>query len=132
MTSLLDPRDIAFQLHDVLDVGALAAWPRYAAHSRETFDAALETAQGLAEEAREKSGEEATPIKQSQSGEFREFRFDFPVAGDQALLITEVLRANDATGTVATIVWQMPADEAPKLKGLREAVLSGIFLDPTR
>ena len=89
-------------------------------------------AQGLAEEAREKSGEEATPIKQSQSGEFREFRFDFPVAGDQALLITEVLRANDATGTVATIVWQMPADEAPKLKGLREAVLSGIFLDPTR
>ena len=89
-------------------------------------------AQGLAEEAREKSGEEATPIKQSQSGEFREFRFDFPVAGDQALLITEVLRANDATGTVATIVWQMPADEAPKLNGLREAVLSGIFLDPTR
>lgn len=89
-------------------------------------------AQGLAEEAREKSGEEATQITQSQSGEFREFRFEFPVAGDQPLLITEVLRANDSTGTVATIVWQMPADEAPKLKGLRDAVLSGITLDPAR
>lgn len=89
-------------------------------------------ARGLAEEAREKSGEEATPVKESQSGEFREFRFEFPVAGDQPLLITEVLRANDSTGTVATIVWQMPADESPGMKRLREAVLSGIILDPTR
>jgi hypothetical protein len=89
-------------------------------------------AQGLAEEAREKAGEEASPVRQSQSGAFREFRFDFPVAGDQPLLFTEVLRANDTTGTVATIVWQMPADEATKLKPLREAVLSGLNLDPSR
>lgn len=89
-------------------------------------------AQGLAEEAREKAGEEASPIRQSQSGAFHEFRFDFPVAGDQPLLFTEVLRANDATGTVTTIVWQMPADEATKLKGLRDAVLSGLSLDPSR
>lgn len=89
-------------------------------------------AQSLAEEAREKAGEEASKLTSTENGAFREFRFDFPVAGEQPLLITEILRANDATGTVATIVWQMPKAEAATLAPLRDAILSGIVLDPAQ
>ncbi len=44
-------RDIAFLLYEWLDVAALCARPRFADHSRETFDAVLETAASLATEA---------------------------------------------------------------------------------
>ncbi|HWA13496.1 MAG TPA: acyl-CoA dehydrogenase [Burkholderiales bacterium] len=47
---LLNPRDLAFVLYELLDVEALTRRPRYAEHSRETFDAALETARRIAEE----------------------------------------------------------------------------------
>lgn len=87
---------------------------------------------GLAKEAAEKAGEEASPVKETRNGEFREFRFDFPVASDPPLRITEVLRANDSTGTLAVILWQSPRDEAPKLEELRDRILSGLILDPTR
>ncbi len=89
-------------------------------------------AQSLAEEAREKAGEEASRLTSTENGAFREFRFDFPVAGEQPLLITEILRANDATGTVTTIVWQMPKAEAATLAPLRDAILPGIVLDPAQ
>ena len=39
----LSRRDIAFLLHEWLDVTSLTARPRYAEHSRDTFDAALDT-----------------------------------------------------------------------------------------
>lgn len=86
----------------------------------------------LAEEAREKAGEEASKLIRKENGVFREFRFEFPVAGEQPLLITEILRANDATGTVSTIVWQMPKAEAATLAPLRDAILEGIVLDPAQ
>ena len=44
-------RDIAFLLYEWLDVAALCARPRFAEHSRETFDAILETAASLATDA---------------------------------------------------------------------------------
>jgi alkylation response protein AidB-like acyl-CoA dehydrogenase len=47
---LLNPRDVAFVLYELLDVEAMTKRSRYAEHSRETFDAALETAQQIAEE----------------------------------------------------------------------------------
>lgn len=47
---LLNPRDVAFVLYELLDVEALTARSRYSEHSRDTFDAALETAQRIAEE----------------------------------------------------------------------------------
>ncbi|MES2919031.1 MAG: acyl-CoA dehydrogenase [Pseudomonadota bacterium] len=46
---LLNDRDIRFLLHEFLDTGALLARPRYAEHSREVFDATLETARKVAE-----------------------------------------------------------------------------------
>lgn len=48
--SRLNPRDLEFQLYEVLDVASLTARARYAEHSRETFDAVLATARALAEE----------------------------------------------------------------------------------
>ncbi|MFM7065931.1 MAG: acyl-CoA dehydrogenase [Gammaproteobacteria bacterium] len=46
----LSRRDLAFLLHEWLGVAALSARPRYADHSRETFDAALETYERVATE----------------------------------------------------------------------------------
>ena len=45
---LLNPRDLAFLLHEWLQVERLCERPRYAEHSRETFDAALETSRRIA------------------------------------------------------------------------------------
>ena len=51
MTSkLLSRRDVEFLLYEWLDVTALCARPRHADHSRETFDAALDTAERIATE----------------------------------------------------------------------------------
>ncbi len=86
----------------------------------------------LANEAREKAGEEASPLKESQVGSFHEIRFDFPVASELPLQVTEVLRANDATGTLAVILWQMPKREISHFQKLRDAILAGLTLDPTQ
>ncbi|WP_290524644.1 acyl-CoA dehydrogenase [Alcanivorax sp.] len=48
--TILDRRDLRFQLFDVLDTDALLARPRFAEHSRETIEAALDTAEKLARE----------------------------------------------------------------------------------
>jgi alkylation response protein AidB-like acyl-CoA dehydrogenase len=45
---LLSRRDLSFQLYDWLDAASLTGRPRYAEHSRETFDAVLELAEQLA------------------------------------------------------------------------------------
>ena len=47
---LLNPRDVTFQLYEVLDTASLATRPRFAEHSREIFDAVLDTAHGIAVE----------------------------------------------------------------------------------
>lgn len=91
-----------------------------------------EYALGIAKEAREKAGEEASPLSDSTHGSFREIRFEFPVQTEPPLQVTEVLRANDQTGTVAVILWQSPKAEATALRELRDAVLSGLVLDPAQ
>ncbi|UVE18299.1 acyl-CoA dehydrogenase [Pseudomonas sp. LS44] len=48
--TLLSSRNLAFELYEVLDAEALTQRPRFAEHSRETFDAALGTARSIAEE----------------------------------------------------------------------------------
>ena len=51
MTSrLISRRDLDFLLHEWLDVASLCSRARYADHSRETFDATLDTAERLATE----------------------------------------------------------------------------------
>jgi len=97
--------------------------------SKDSGQKASVYALGLAQEAREKAGEEASPLKESGSGARHEVRFDFPVPGDQPLQVTEVLRSNDDTGTLTVILWQTPKDDSQRLEGLRESVLAGLKLD---
>src|SRR5687767_5858551 len=47
---LVDRRHLDFVLHDLLDAASLTRYPRYAAHSRDTFDAAVELAHQIAVE----------------------------------------------------------------------------------
>lgn len=47
---LLNDRDVAFVLHEVLDVGALTDLEYFADHSRETFDAVVDAARRVARE----------------------------------------------------------------------------------
>jgi butyryl-CoA dehydrogenase len=47
---LIARRDLEFLLHEWLDVASLCARPRFADHSRETFDAALDAAERIATE----------------------------------------------------------------------------------
>ncbi|MFN3579426.1 MAG: acyl-CoA dehydrogenase [Pseudomonas sp.] len=47
--TLLDSRNLAFELYEVLDAEGLTQRPRFADHSRDTFDAALGTARTVAE-----------------------------------------------------------------------------------
>ena len=49
-SKLLNRRDMEFVLYEFLDIESLTQRPRFAEHSRETFDAALETAARIAEE----------------------------------------------------------------------------------
>jgi alkylation response protein AidB-like acyl-CoA dehydrogenase len=50
VSKLLNRRDLDFILYELLDVESLTRRARYAEHSRETFDAALDTAAKIAEE----------------------------------------------------------------------------------
>ncbi|MBW8807290.1 MAG: acyl-CoA dehydrogenase N-terminal domain-containing protein, partial [Lysobacter sp.] len=45
---LIDRRHLDFMLYELLRVDTLTAYSRYADHSRETFDAAIELAHQLA------------------------------------------------------------------------------------
>lgn len=47
--TLLCPRNLAFELYEVLDAEALTQRERFADHSRETFNAAVDTARSIAE-----------------------------------------------------------------------------------
>src|SRR5690606_37908862 len=47
--TLLCPRNLAFELYEVLDAEALTQRERFADHSRETFDAAVDTARTIAQ-----------------------------------------------------------------------------------
>ena len=49
-SKILSRRDLEFILYELLDVGSLTRRPRYADHSRETFDAALDTCERMATE----------------------------------------------------------------------------------
>ena len=80
MPSILSQRDLEFLLYEWLDVAALTTRPRFAEHSRETFDAFLELSAQLAER------EFAT---HNRRGDAEEPRFD----GKRVHIIPEVKAA---------------------------------------
>jgi butyryl-CoA dehydrogenase len=83
MAKLLNDRDIEFLLYEFLDTEALLQRPRYAEHSRETFDATLETARQIAED---------VFAPHSAMGDANEPHFD----GERVHLIPETKAAWDA------------------------------------
>ena len=76
-------RDIAFLLYEWLDVEKLTTRPRFAEHSRETFDAALDTAEQIATE-------QFAP--HNRKSDLNEPTFD----GERVRMIPEVKQALDA------------------------------------
>ncbi|MCJ7452762.1 MAG: acyl-CoA dehydrogenase [Steroidobacteraceae bacterium] len=80
---LIARRDLDFLLHEWLGVESLSKRPRYADHSRETFDAALETAERIATE-------EFLPHR--RRGDVEEPEFD----GGRVRLIPEVRQSFEA------------------------------------
>ena len=85
MASLLNPRDIEFLLYEFLDCEALLQRPRYAEHSREIFDATIDTARQIAE---------AKLAPHSSKGDANEPQFD----GKTVTLIPET---NEAWAAIA-------------------------------
>ena len=62
---LINPRDLRFQLYELLNVELLTQRERFAEHSRDTFDAALETAGQIAAEQfapHNRKGDENEPV----------------------------------------------------------------------
>ncbi|MFQ6575419.1 acyl-CoA dehydrogenase [Pseudomonas sp. UM16] len=81
--TLLSARNLAFELYEVLDAEALTQRPRFAEHSRETFDAALNTARTIAEK---------YFAPHNRKGDEQEPRYE----NGEAILIPEVKPAVDA------------------------------------
>jgi len=84
----LSRRDLEFILYELLEVGTLTKRPRYADHTRETFDAALDTCERMATELFEphsrKSDQNEPHVVNDKDG------------GEQVHIIPEVKLALDA------------------------------------
>jgi alkylation response protein AidB-like acyl-CoA dehydrogenase len=83
MEKILSRRDLAFLLYEWLDVEALTRRSRYAEHSRETFDAALDTAERIATD---------LFAPHARKSDLNEPQFD----GERVTLIPEIRQALDA------------------------------------
>lgn len=98
MIPLLNDRDIAFQLYEVLDTAALVQRPAYADHSREIFDATLATAKAVAEK---------YFANHNAKGDANEPTFD----GERVHLIPETKAAWDAFTAAGFLAAHETADE---------------------
>jgi butyryl-CoA dehydrogenase len=76
-------RDVEFMLYELFDAQGLVERPRYSDHSRETFEAALDTARTVAQKY-------LMPLRQKADVEQPEFN------GDKVVMIPEIKAATDA------------------------------------
>jgi alkylation response protein AidB-like acyl-CoA dehydrogenase len=83
MERIVSRRDLSFLLYEWLDVESLTQRPRYAAHARETFEAALDTAEQIATD---------LFAPHARKGDLNEPHFD----GERVHLVPEVKQALDA------------------------------------
>ncbi|GAA3341585.1 acyl-CoA dehydrogenase [Amorphoplanes nipponensis] len=97
MPSILSPRDLEFLLHEWLDVAALTTRPRFAEHSRETFDAFLEVSARIAER-------EFAP--HNRRNDLEEPTFD----GERVHIIPEVAAALAAFADTGLLAGSMDAE----------------------
>ncbi len=102
MERIVSRRDLAFLLYEWLDVEALTQRPRYAAHARETFDAALDTAEQIATD---------LFAPHARKSDLEEPHFD----GEKVHLIPEVAQAIDAFVAAGL----MAAEQAEEFGGMQ-------------
>ena len=102
MERIVSRRDLAFLLYEWLNVEALTQRPRYAAHSRETFEAALDTAERIATD---------LFAPHARKSDLEEPHFD----GEKVHLIPEVAQALDAFVAAGL----MAAEQAEELGGMQ-------------
>lgn len=107
MNELITRRDLQFLLYEWLDVESLTARPRYAAHSRDTFDALLDLSEDLA-------SDRFAP--HNRASDLQEPSFD----GDRVHLIDDVGRA--VAAFCAADLLSAPLDEADGGLGLPQVV----------
>ncbi|MFI6579229.1 acyl-CoA dehydrogenase [Nocardiopsis sp. NPDC050513] len=95
-STLLSARDVRFLLYEWLDAESLAERPRYAEHSRETFDAALDLAERVATD-------HFAP--HNKAGDADEPRFD----GERVHVIPEVRKALEVYAETGLMSMSMDA-----------------------
>ena len=93
MSKILSQRDLEFLLYEWLDVESLTERVRYSDHSRDTFEAAMETSRQIATDLF------APHNKKSDANE----PFVAPGAGDRVQLIPEIKQAVDAFAAAGLI-----------------------------
>ncbi|MDX1452391.1 MAG: acyl-CoA dehydrogenase [Oleiphilaceae bacterium] len=98
MTPLLRDRDVEFLLYEFLDTEALLTRPRYQEHSREIFDATLNTAKTIAQK---------YFANHNAKGDANEPQFD----GEQVSLIPETQAAWDAFADAGFLAAHYDFDE---------------------
>ncbi len=90
ISKLMSRRDVEFLLYEWLDVASLCGRPRYADHSRETFDSALDSAERIATEVflphRRKSDEEEPEFDGERVQLIPEVRASFEAFAQAGLL----------------------------------------------
>ena len=98
MTPLLKDRDIDFLLYEFLNTEGLLSRPRYAEHSREIFDATLNTAKTIAEK---------YFANHNAKGDANEPQFD----GEKVIQIPETKQAWDAFADAGFLAAHYDFDE---------------------
>lgn len=117
---LMSRRDLAFYLYELFDVEALSTRPRYEDHNRESFDAAMDLAEKIAEDY-------FVPIRRTV--DLNQPDWD----GEKVVMIDEIKRAYDAVAEAGLICpdqdyemggMQLPLVVAAATQGLLTAAAS--------
>ncbi|GAB4178835.1 MAG: hypothetical protein Fur0032_19450 [Terrimicrobiaceae bacterium] len=79
------------------------------------------------------AAEEGAQISRVQDGSFQKFRvtYSFDTDGDKTC-VTDMVVANNSTGTLYFIAWQVPELKARQYEPLRDAILASLQFDPKR
>ncbi len=87
-----------------------------------------EYASELLASALEEGGKE---LQKSEEGAIKSFRTEYTIESEQGkMLVINIAKANDTTGTLYFLTWQSLASEPAALADQREKILSSLKLDP--
>jgi hypothetical protein len=70
-------------------------------------------------------------LQKSEEGALKSFRTEYMIESEQGkMLVINIAKANDTTGTLYFLTWQSLASEPAALSESREKILSSLKLDP--